>query len=396
MSTTLDRETTAARGRVAQVDLEAETDLERCGALKDFWYVGCTSEELQGRKPLGHVLFGTPIALFRDAQGRAAALLDRCLHRNAQLSKGDVLPGGRLGCPYHGWTYDGEGRCVEIPSLGPAQRGQVLDEAGHARSGLKLAPCDVGRVQDYPTLEQDGLVFVFMGGDASRARRPAFRTPYWNTRGWTSYYMITRFPNGITNLVENFMDVPHTAIVHRGWFRNTRQKHVPATVERVNGSVLVTYKQEKDEIEGLGKLFNPSGKPMVHTDKYYIPNVTRVDYMFGDSGFVITSQCTPVSAVDSIVYTAISLRLPFDPPNGAISRLLRPLFRWYTTRVILQDVEIMEIQRDGLTHSPGGGVFVSTEADLLHADVVAYRTWLREGGHGAGPADEMREIGFWI
>lgn len=396
MTTLLERPAVLAAPAAAQVNLEAEADLARCGALKDFWYVACTSEELAGKKPLGRTLFGKPIVLFRDAAGKPAALFDRCLHRNAQLSKGDVLPGGRLGCPYHGWTYDGQGNCVEIPSLGPAQRGEVLDEAGHARAGLRLAPCDVGRVPGFPTLEQDGLVFVFLGGDDARARRAAFRTPYWNAPGWTSYYMITRFPNGVTNLVENFMDVPHTAVVHRGWFRKEQQKKVPATVERTSGSVLVTYRQGEDEIEGLGKLFNPSGKPMVHTDKYYVPNVTRVDYMFGESGFVITSQCTPIGPVDSLVYTAISYRLPFDPRGGPIGRFLKPLFRWYTKKVILQDVEIMEIQRDGLTHSAGGGRFVSTEADLLHADIEAYRTWLREGAVAPGPTDQIRDIAFWI
>jgi hypothetical protein len=55
-----------------------------------------------------------------------------------------------------------------------------------------------------------------MGEDPSRARRPPFRTPCWDEPGWNRYYMTTRFPNGVTNLVENFMDVPHTAIVHRG------------------------------------------------------------------------------------------------------------------------------------------------------------------------------------
>src|SRR5262245_60333497 len=395
MTSVMDRPVVSP-ARVAQVDLEAEADLDRCGALADYWYVACTSEELGVRRPLGRTIFGLPIVLFRDATGAPAALRDRCLHRNGKLSCGDVLPGGRLGCPYHGWTYDGTGRCVEIPSLGPSQRGQVLDEAGHERAGLKMSPADVGRVQSYATTEQDGLVFVFMGRDPSRARRSPFPTPFWNAPGWTSYYMVTRFPNGVTNLVENFMDVPHTAIVHRGWFRNPSQKQVPATVERVDGSVLVTYKQDKDQVEGLGKLFNPGGAPMVHTDKYYIPNVTRVDYMFGDSGFVITSQCTPVAATDTLVYTAISYRLPFGAAGAVVARAIRGLFRWYTTRVILQDVDIMRIQRDGLVGSPGGGVFTSTEADLLHADVEAYRTWLREGARGTPPSDEKRDIAFWI
>jgi len=396
MATLIEAPPRESRGRVADVDLEAEADRDRCGALKDFWYVACTSRELGERRPLGRILFGVPIVLFRGEGGRPVALRDRCLHRNAQLSCGDVLPGGRLGCPYHGWTYDGDGRCVEIPSLGPSQRGQVLDEAGHTRAGLRLSPADVGRLERFAAQEQDGLVFVFMGQDPSGARRPPFRTPMWNATGWTGYYMVTRFPNGVTNLVENFMDVPHTAVVHRGWFRNPAQKQVPATVERVNGSVLVTYEQEKDEVEGLGKLFNPGGAPMVHTDKFYIPNVTRVDYTFGDSGFVITSQCTPVAAADTMVYTAITYRLPFGALGHAAGRALRALFRWYTTRVILQDVDIMRIQRDGLTGSPGGGVFASTEADLLHADVEAYRAWLRCGGEGQAPADETRQIAFWV
>ena len=81
MTTTLERDTRTAPARATQVDLDAEADLERCGAIKEFWYVACTSAELGVRKPLGRVLFGTPIALFRDRQGRPAALRDRCLHR---------------------------------------------------------------------------------------------------------------------------------------------------------------------------------------------------------------------------------------------------------------------------------------------------------------------------
>ncbi|HLM46606.1 MAG TPA: aromatic ring-hydroxylating dioxygenase subunit alpha [Myxococcaceae bacterium] len=378
------------------VDLEAEADLTRCGALKDFWYVACLSPELPAGKPLARTVFGTNLVLFRDEQGKPVALRDRCLHRNARLSAGDVFH-GRIGCPYHGWVYDGSGAVVEVPSLGPSQCGEVLDSQGHASAGLKVKPCDLGRLQRFDTLEQDGLVFVFMGGDSSKARRPAFRVPYWGQPEWTVYFMVTRFPNGVTNLVENFMDVPHTVFVHRGWFRDPARKRVPATVKRSEGSVLVTYKQEQDTVSGLGRLFNPGGLPMVHTDHYFVPNITRVDYMWGDrSGFAINSQVTPIGATESLVYTAISYRLPYDLPRALVARTLRPLVHWYTRQVILQDVDIMGIQREGLLNGPGGGVFTGTEADLLHADIEAYRRWLREGGQGPGPSDEERDIVFWI
>jgi len=386
----------AATGAKPVVDLEAEADLERCGALKDYWYVGCLSTELKRGKLLSRTLFGLPVVLFRDASGRPGALLDRCLHRNARLSAGADV-GGRVGCPYHGWVYDESGACVEIPSLGPAQQGQVLDEQGHAAAGLKLRPCDVGRVRRFPTLEQDGLVFLYLGEDPTKARRPPFRVPHQGEPGWATYFMVTRFPNGVTNLVENFMDVPHTVFVHAGWFRKSAQRQVPATVARKNAEVLVTYQQEADVLTGAGLLMNPLRAPMEHTDHFIAPNVTRVDYRWGKtSAFIINSQVTPAGPMDSVVYTAIAFRLPFDLPGGLVARGLKRALKWYTTQVILQDVEVMQHQRDGLTRAPGGGHFVSTEADLLHADIEAVRQWLREGGEGPGPEDAERKIAFWI
>src|SRR5687767_3824573 len=105
MTSTVERGTPVAPARVPQVDLDAEADLGRCGALADYWYVACTSAELGSKHPLGRTILGLPLVLFRDQRGSPVALRDRCLHRNARLSEGDVLPGGRLGCPYHGWTY---------------------------------------------------------------------------------------------------------------------------------------------------------------------------------------------------------------------------------------------------------------------------------------------------
>ncbi|NVI97390.1 aromatic ring-hydroxylating dioxygenase subunit alpha [Myxococcus sp. AM009] len=376
------------------VDLAAEADLTRCGALKDFWYVACLSTELKPGQPLARTLFGTGVVLFRDAHGQPTALRDRCLHRNARLSRGAVFD-GRIGCPYHGWVYDASGAVVEVPSLGPSQRSELLDANACAREGLATEPCALGRLTRFPTVEQDGLVFVYMGG-AEPARAAPFRVPCWGQAGWTVYFMVTRFPNGVTNLVENFMDVPHTLFVHPGWFRRPASKRVPATVRRTAGSVLVTYKQAQDTVTGLGRLFNPRGLPLLHTDKFYVPNVTRVDYLWGEHGFVINSQCTPIGPTDSLVYTAISYRLPVDVPGALVGRAMMPLVRWYTRQVIRQDVAIMDIQREALLDGPGGGVYSGTEADLHHADIEAYRRWLREGGQGPGPEDTERDMAFWI
>src|SRR5215207_10155642 len=49
--------------------------------------------------------------------GEVSAFPARCPHRLVPLAAGAVI-GGRLQCPAHGWRFDGDGRCVDIPSLG--------------------------------------------------------------------------------------------------------------------------------------------------------------------------------------------------------------------------------------------------------------------------------------
>ncbi|TQF17798.1 Rieske 2Fe-2S domain-containing protein [Myxococcus llanfairpwllgwyngyllgogerychwyrndrobwllllantysiliogogogochensis] len=62
------------------------------------------------KKPMRVEVAGRAYALFRDAEGRPAALADACPHRFAPLSKGRVRADGRLQCPYHGWRFDAQGQ----------------------------------------------------------------------------------------------------------------------------------------------------------------------------------------------------------------------------------------------------------------------------------------------
>ena len=54
------------------------------------------------------------------------------------------------------------------------------------------------------------------------------------------------------------------------------------------------------------------------------------------------------------------------------------------------------MQHAGLSRGPSGVRFHSTEADLLHRDIEAYRRWLVDGAAGDGPEDAERAIEFWI
>jgi phenylpropionate dioxygenase-like ring-hydroxylating dioxygenase large terminal subunit len=61
---------------------------------------------------------GVPLVLLRQAGGAPVAWHDHCPHRLVPLSAATV-DGGTLRCPYHGWEFTAEGRCVEVPSRGP-------------------------------------------------------------------------------------------------------------------------------------------------------------------------------------------------------------------------------------------------------------------------------------
>jgi nitrite reductase/ring-hydroxylating ferredoxin subunit len=114
---------------------------------REYWHAAIAGGQLTD-KPVGVQALDARLALFRDAEGRARAVQDRCAHRGVALRLGEVKEGA-LACPYHGWRYGGDGACVHIPSL--------ADGAEIARG--------VG-VRAYPCAEADGYVWVWMGQGA--------------------------------------------------------------------------------------------------------------------------------------------------------------------------------------------------------------------------------------
>src|SRR5258705_4663614 len=70
---------------------------------KNAWYVASWAEDLVAQ-PVARRICNEPIVLYRDASGRACALIDRCCHRGAPLSAGRVSSEG-LQCGYHGLVF---------------------------------------------------------------------------------------------------------------------------------------------------------------------------------------------------------------------------------------------------------------------------------------------------
>ncbi|NQV55352.1 MAG: Rieske 2Fe-2S domain-containing protein, partial [Rhodospirillales bacterium] len=80
---------------------------------RNAWYQAAWANEIE-QKPFKRTILNEPVVLFRDQDGAAHALEDRCCHRATPLSMGEVVAGG-LQCGYHGMVFDGAGKCVKIP-----------------------------------------------------------------------------------------------------------------------------------------------------------------------------------------------------------------------------------------------------------------------------------------
>ena len=85
--------------------------------IKNAWYALGLSAELEGGKLEGMTVAGRPMVAWRDVDGGVHVLDGRCAHKRFPLAKGRLLEDGNLECGYHGFRFDGCGRCVGIPAL---------------------------------------------------------------------------------------------------------------------------------------------------------------------------------------------------------------------------------------------------------------------------------------
>lgn len=338
--------------------------------FEDFWYVVARQEDLRAHTVLSRTILGEWLAVFRGENGQPVALRDRCLHRNSRLSCGRVKR-GKLHCPYHGWVYDHRGQVVAVPAAG---------EEFKLRSDRTA--------KKYQTCEQDGYIYVRLAENPA-VEIPPFAMPYYQQPGWETVRVVNRFQNNLTNCVENFIDIPHTVSVHPGIFRKQRQQKLTMTVTRKNGSVLVEYENETDNLGWWSKFLNPQGQKIRHTDSFYLPNITSVEYNLGENRrFFITSQSIPETADSTLVYTDVTFNY------GIWNKIAKPLVYWTAQSIIAQDIKILGIQQEVIAKY--GPQFANTPADTIHIFVESIQAQIAAGKDPRNLPDISQQVTFWV
>ena len=115
--------------------------------LLEYWYPAIEDRKV-GNKPVGLKICNELLVFFRGKDKQVKALHNVCPHRGGSLMHGDCHFEGTISCPYHGWTYDGDGNVLAVLPEGPDSQ----------------VPGKV-RQRTYPTRTLRGMVFVWMGED---------------------------------------------------------------------------------------------------------------------------------------------------------------------------------------------------------------------------------------
>ena len=168
------------------------------GLMRRYWIPALFSDQLAAPDctPVRVGLLGERLVAFRDTEGRIGLLDERCPHRTASMYYGRNEECG-LRCVYHGWKFDIEGNCTDLPSEPPDSNFQS-----------KI------RIKAYPCLEQGGVVWTYMGPPGLKPEFPELE--------WTllpdSHRYATRHVQECNWLqgLEGGFDTSHLAFLHRG------------------------------------------------------------------------------------------------------------------------------------------------------------------------------------
>ena len=323
------------------------------------WYVAARSDQLH-RTPLSRRVLGRSLVLYRDSRGLPVGLEDRCPHKNVALSIGRVR-GDRIVCRYHGWVFDPDGRCVEVPCHSPEER---------------LPVCAVPR---YPAVEQDGWIWVWMGGPVQPpGPPPAYpRTPGY---GWFELHNLMAAPLDL--ILENGLDCSHTGFAHDGLFRSAPTRFAEARIEETaTGLRVETIEPPPERTRDFRSLLGGHREAVSHVDEIILPHTLRVDYHLGPRVHVVTILvATPEDEWTTRVYTRMGVRY------GRITPLMTPVIRLLTRRIVAQDRAVLENQAATL-RAHGGRAFRAVVADQ---PATWFQRTLRRYQQGEFPPAELK------
>ncbi len=294
--------------------------------MLDHWQPVLLSRRLR-RDPVGIVVANAPVALYRTADGKVAAISDVCPHRRLKLSVGKVV-GDRIRCKYHGWTFDACGN-------------------GESPAAPKLTTCTTS----YDTREEHGLVWL-----KSRDSAPIF--PAIEAPGFLPICTLEHtVPAPLELAVDNFNEIEHSGTVHDTFgYDLDRLSEVKVAFESSDDTVKVTN-------AGPTKTLNPLFAWILgirkgdtfhdHWTTQFSPVHSVFDHWWtspdGSRDAMVRWRLyiffTPVDDRTTRVFSVTFAKSRYPGPGGGL-RLFRWLLRREIDREVRADVSMLDHMAD--------------------------------------------------
>jgi phenylpropionate dioxygenase-like ring-hydroxylating dioxygenase large terminal subunit len=325
------------------------------GLHPDHWYAVDYDTQMTPGRVVEVRFWGRSIAVFRCADGRLGALENRCAHRHVKLSIGQVTGCG-LTCAYHGWSYDTEGRLVDVP---------------HELFGRRFDKVKIG---SYPIRSRYGLIWLFPGDPSLAELTPMPEIPELEGAArWACVPIDFTWKAHHSIIVDNVSDFTH-AYLHRRY-----RPFVDAKLSRcemVGNKVELSY----DVVVGDGrfsKLF--VDRKRVRTDRMDL--CFEYPYQWSNTGGRIKHWCflLPIDERTTRVFFLFyfdALKFPltsFRIPRGVMTPFLKAANLLLIGPLLGEDGVAVEAEQEAYEGSSGMPVIEFNPAVSLFQKLIARR-----------------------
>ncbi len=310
---------------------------------KNVWYVACTPDEFVD-KPLGRQICGERVVVFRDADGKVAALEDFCPHRGAPLSLG-FMRDGQLVCGYHGLVMGREGKCIGMPG----QRVQGFP-----------------RIRSYPVIERYGFAWIWMGEPELADPAKLHHLPWAESDDWTYGGGMYHVECDYRLMIDNLMDLTHEAYVHATSIGQQAIEEAAPTTKVENGVVITSRFMEgiiAPPFWASALRFNDLADD-VPCDRWQICRFTAPSHVLidvgvahaGHGGFdadpkykasgIVVDFMTPETETSHWYFWGMARN--FKPKDAALTESIRAGQK----KIFAEDMEMLERQQRNISQHP--------------------------------------------
>nr|DAD27516.1 TPA_asm: hypothetical protein HUJ06_028984 [Nelumbo nucifera] len=323
---------------------------------REEWYPLYLTRNIPDDAPLGLTVFDKQLVLYKDGSGVLRCYEDRCPHRLAKLSEGQLID-GKLECLYHGWQFEGDGKCVKIPQLPAGAR-------------IPQSAC----LKTYEVRDSQGVVWAWMSdkNPPDPAKLPWFE--HYARPGFQDVSTTHELPYDHSILLENLMDPAHIPISHdrTDWTakREDAQPLLFKVTERSDRGFAGQWGKERDQ--GTPNFLQFSAPCVLQNNREIVGKNGEKDY------FSALFLCRPTGQGKSMLIVRF----------GATRRsFLAKLFpKWYfhqnAGKVFEQDMGFLSSQNEVLMREkvPTKELYLNLKSSDTW--VSEYRKWMDKVGHG--------------